>query len=77
MNTSEQVSILSKITTRNDAGRHFMEIYSLSDLESLEAEGLLSIDRPMHEATGLSYSQEHHTYKPSRKDPKHLYPTSP
>ncbi len=61
MNTSEQVRILSKITTRDEAGRHFMEIYSPANLESLEAEGLLSIDRPMHEATGLSYSQEHCT----------------
>lgn len=62
MTTSEQVRILSKITTKNEAGRHFMEIYSteaLEALEALEANGLLTINRPIHDATGISYSQEY------------------
>ncbi len=57
MNTAEQVRILSKITTNND-GRHFMEIYSTEAIESLEADGLLTINRPIHK-TGISYSQEY------------------
>jgi hypothetical protein len=59
MTTAEQVRILSKITTKNEAGRHFMEIYSTEEIEALEADGLLTINRPIHDATGISYSQEY------------------
>lgn len=59
MTTSEQIRILSKITTKNEAGQHFMEIYSTEALEALEADGLLTINRPIHGATGISYSQEY------------------
>jgi hypothetical protein len=59
VNTSEQVKILSKITTNNEAGRHFMEIYSGGDLDELEAAGLLIIHRPIHVGTGINYSQEY------------------
>ena len=36
-----------------------MEIYSTSDLEELEAAYLIAIHRPIHDATGISYSQEY------------------
>ncbi len=59
MTTSEQVRILSKLCTRNEAGRHFTEVYGDSDLAALEEDGLIIIHRPIHEATGISYSQEY------------------
>jgi hypothetical protein len=59
MNTSDQVRILSRITTKNEAGRHFTEIYSGGDLSDLEAAGLLIIHRPIHSSTGIEYSQEY------------------
>ena len=61
MNTQEQVQILAAITTRDEAGRHFSEVYAWPDLEELEAAGLLAITRPVHEATVLPYSQEHYS----------------
>jgi hypothetical protein len=59
MNISKQVRILSKITTRDESGRHFLEIYNTADLQELEAAGLLTIHRPIHGATGISYSEEY------------------
>lgn len=59
MNTSEQARILSKIATRNEAGRHFMEIYDTEALASLEADGLIEIYRQIHGATGIACSQEY------------------
>ena len=60
MNTEEKVQILSEITTRDSAGKHFTEKFSSDDLTALETEGLLTIDRPVHEATGLPYSEEYY-----------------
>lgn len=59
MNTSEQVRILANITTKDEAGRHFAEIYSATDIAELESDGLIIINRPTHEATGISYGQEY------------------
>lgn len=61
MTTQEQVAILAVITTKDGAGRHFTERFASGDLEELEREGLLAIHRPIHEATGLPYSQEHYS----------------
>lgn len=59
MTTEQQVRILSIITTRNEAGRHFTSIHSYADLLALESEGLITIDRPVHEATGIPYDQQY------------------
>ncbi len=59
MTTERKVSILAVITTTNEAGRHFTEVFDYDDLSALEEEGLIEIDRPVHGATGISYSQEH------------------
>ena len=63
MKRSEKVRIISKITTRDAAGRHFAEIYSAADLEELEDAGLIEINRPIHEATGIQYGQEEWSVK--------------
>jgi len=55
----EQVPILAVITTRDEAGTHFMARYYYGDLRALEAEGLITIHRPIHAQTGIPYSQEY------------------
>lgn len=59
MTTEQKVSILAVITTNSDAGRHFTEVYAADDLRELEQECLIVVTRPVHEATGIAYSQEH------------------
>lgn len=59
MTTQEQVEILAVLTTRNEAGKHFMEVFDPDRLRKLEEEGLIAIHRPTHEATGLPYSAEY------------------
>ena len=59
MNTSQQVKILSAICTRDEAGKHFTEIYDARELDDLVAEGLITIFRPIHSATGTAYSPEY------------------
>ena len=59
MTTEQQVAILSRITTRDEAGQHFTTNYSDRDLIELESAGLIAIRRPKHEATGIDYSSEH------------------
>lgn len=61
MTTEQQVNILAVITTTDGAGRHFTEVYNWSELAELETAGLLEITRPVHEATGIPYSQEHYS----------------
>lgn len=61
MTTQDKVFALSQLTTRDHAGRHFYERYAPDVLDCLESDGLITISRPVHDATGLSYSQEHHT----------------
>jgi hypothetical protein len=53
---AEKVKILSRITARDESGKHFIEVYRVAELE---AEGLITIHRPNHEATGIPYSQEY------------------
>ena len=59
MNIEQQEQILSRITTRDEAGRHFTENYNAGDLAELEAEGLITTHRPIHEATGIPYALEY------------------
>lgn len=53
--------LLGAITTRDEAGRHFTEVYDGAWLDRMEALGFLSIHRPIHEATEIPYSQEYYT----------------
>jgi hypothetical protein len=61
MTVEQKVKILSVITTRNEAGKHFLEIYDYDELKELEKEGLLEIHERIHSATGLKYSEEYNT----------------
>lgn len=55
--TDDMIRELCTLSTRDEAGRHFTEWSE--HWESLESLGLIEIDRPTHEATGIAYSQEH------------------
>jgi hypothetical protein len=57
MTTNDRVRILQTLTTRNEAGRHFTERYSPAVLSGLESEGLIAIDRPVHQPSGIPYDQ--------------------
>ena len=48
---------LQHACTRNEAGQHFTQFMRYWDY--LEYVGLIAIDRPIHEATGIPYSQEY------------------
>jgi hypothetical protein len=61
MTTEQKVEVLAVITTQDEAGEHFTAVYDADDLSELEDEGLIEINRPVHEATGINYSQEHWT----------------
>lgn len=43
--------------TRNDSGQHFTEFMRYWDY--LEYVGLIAIDRPIHQPTGIPYSSEY------------------
>jgi len=55
----EQAYILARIVTRDEDGRHFLEVWPWAALRELEEAGLIEIDRPVHEATGIPYAQEY------------------
>ena len=61
MTIQEQVNVLATMTNRDHAGRHWTERYSDEVISELESLGLITIDRPIHPATGISYSEEYHT----------------
>ena len=61
MSTSDKVAMLSTLCTRDSAGQHFTSKFSRDDLGTLEAEELIVVNRPIHEATGLPYSEEYYT----------------
>lgn len=50
---------LGKLTTRDEAGRHFTQWSRY--WQELEDAGLIEIDRPVHGSTGIPYSQEYWT----------------
>ena len=60
MKIANKVKILSTLTTRDNANRHFTHIVSGVDLAELEREGLISINRPIH-PTGIPYAEEYHS----------------
>jgi len=57
--TADQLAELGTITTRNEAGKHFTEF--ADHWELLERLGLIEIDRPVHDQTGIAYSQDYWT----------------
>lgn len=59
MTTRQQVRILSTLTTRDEAGTHFTQRYGDTALQALEKAGLIVINRPVHEAAHIPYSQEY------------------
>lgn len=61
MDNETKFEILSTLCTRDEAGRHFTEIYDSAELEQLEAEGLIEINRPVHEATAIPYDSSYWT----------------
>ena len=61
MTTSEKVRILSDLSTRDEAGRHFTSRFNSDDIASLEAEGLIAVSRPIHEPTGIPYGEEYYS----------------
>ncbi len=61
MTVDQKVKILSVITTRNEAGKHFLEVYNYNELKELEEEGFLEINEQIHSGTGLKYSEEYNT----------------
>lgn len=61
MNLEEKINILSVITTRDEQGRHFADIYSPETINALEEEGLVEVTRPVHPVTGLEYGSENYT----------------
>lgn len=59
MTLEAKVRLLATMTNRDEAGRHFTERYADDELTELEEAGLIAIDKPIHSATGIPYSQDH------------------
>lgn len=57
--SDDAIRELCILCTRDQAGRHFTEWSRHWD--SLEAAGMISVDRPVHDATGIPYSQEYYS----------------
>jgi hypothetical protein len=58
LSLEEQVRTLSTLTTRTN-GVHFTERYSDDVLDRLEQLGLITIDRPIHEPTGIPWDRQY------------------
>lgn len=57
MSKQDLIETLATLCERDEAGRHFTE--TCGCLGELEDSGLIEIERPVHEATGIPYSQEY------------------
>ena len=57
--TDEMILTLGSIVTRDEAGRHFTEVFPC--WKELELAGLIDICRPIHRRTGMPYSSEYWT----------------
>jgi len=55
------VEILGVITTKNEKGQHFTQLYPSIAIEMLEARNWVKVNKPIHEKTGLYYNEEHYT----------------
>jgi hypothetical protein len=58
LSTEEAVRILSTLTTRDHAGRHFTALHPSAHIDDLEQAGYIEVYRPYHH-TGVRYSEEH------------------
>lgn len=57
--TDDMIRELCTLTTRDEGGRHFTQF---SDYYvELESAGLITINRPVHQPTGIPYGHEHWT----------------
>jgi len=56
----EDAQKLGRITTRDEAGTHFTQIYDVEWLTKMETVGYIKINRPIHQ-TGIPYGQEEWT----------------
>lgn len=65
--TTEDIRKMGKITTRDEAGTHFTQKYSADWLKKMEDAGLVEITKPVHEATGIQYSEEFWTVSVTEK----------
>ena len=50
---------LGVLQTRDDAGRHFTDIHAFDWLIAMEEAGYITIDRPVHEPTGIPYERSY------------------
>lgn len=53
------LKILATLAEHDEAGAHFTITTPPEILAALEAEGLITISRPVHEATGIAYAEEY------------------
>ncbi len=67
MTDKERAYILARIVTRDEDGRHFLEVWPWESLRELEEAGLIEIDRPVHEPTGIRYAQEYWSVRVTRE----------
>jgi hypothetical protein len=58
LSLGEAVRLLSTLTTRDSAGRHFTALHPSAHLDDLEQAGYIEVYRPYHH-TGVRYSEEH------------------
>jgi hypothetical protein len=57
--TREDKILLGRLTTNDDAGRHFTSTHDSAWLDRMEAAGYITIDRPVHAKTSIPYSLEY------------------
>ncbi len=55
--TDDMIRELCTLVTRDHAGRHFTQFSEYYN--ALEVAGLITIDRPIHQVTGIPWSEEH------------------
>lgn len=56
--TDDQIRILCVITNHDEAGRHFTDKFDADDLIELETRGLIEVNRPIHEPTGIMFDRD-------------------
>jgi hypothetical protein len=57
--SAAMIRTLRQITTRTESGQHFTAAFP--DWQALEDAGLIAVERPIHDQTGIPYSQEYWT----------------
>lgn len=57
--TAQDRARLLRLATRDEDGRHFMEANDTDWLSRMEEAGAIRVIRPVHEPSGIAYSQEY------------------